>query len=83
MTSRGCSWHGTYRRWRTGGATQPSARSVSTAIAAAAAWSRRPGCWWKARTVMSSQADRASIPPSPACSTMSVSGQRSSAAAAR
>eukprot|EP00965_Chrysotila_dentata_P172376 5688662-Pleurochrysis_carterae.AAC.2 len=61
---------------------KPSARCVSTAFAAAAAWSRRPG-WWKARTVMSSQADRASTPPSPACSTMSMSGQRSSAAAAR
>eukprot|EP00965_Chrysotila_dentata_P089157 2944017-Pleurochrysis_carterae.AAC.1 len=32
---------------------------------------------------MSSQSDRASTPPSPACATMSASGQRSCAAAAR
>eukprot|EP00965_Chrysotila_dentata_P020226 669395-Pleurochrysis_carterae.AAC.1 len=68
MTSRGCSLHGTNGKCRVGGATQPSARSDSTAFAAAAAWSRKPG-WWKARTVMSSHEERASIPPSPACAT--------------
>eukprot|EP00965_Chrysotila_dentata_P183687 6065004-Pleurochrysis_carterae.AAC.1 len=67
---------------RTGGATQPSARSASTAFAAAAACSIRPG-WWNARTVISSQSERAFTPPLPACATMSSSGQRNSAAAAR
>eukprot|EP00965_Chrysotila_dentata_P047708 1582874-Pleurochrysis_carterae.AAC.3 len=66
MTSRGWRRHGTKGRCRTGGATHPSSRSAFTAFAAAAAWSRRPG-WCKARTVMSSQSDRASMPSSSAC----------------
>eukprot|EP00965_Chrysotila_dentata_P121932 4029804-Pleurochrysis_carterae.AAC.1 len=74
MTSRGWSLHGTKGRWRTGGATHPSAMSASTAFAAAAAWSRRPG-WWNASTVINSHSARASTPPSPACATMSSSGQ--------
>eukprot|EP00965_Chrysotila_dentata_P130664 4320348-Pleurochrysis_carterae.AAC.1 len=45
---------------------------MSTAVAAAAAWLTRPG-WWNARAVSSSQPERTFTPPSPTCSTMSVS----------
>eukprot|EP00965_Chrysotila_dentata_P253141 6211087-Pleurochrysis_carterae.AAC.3 len=47
ITSRGWRRQGTKGRWRTDCATRPSAMSASTAFAAAAACSRRPG-WWKA-----------------------------------
>eukprot|EP00965_Chrysotila_dentata_P177883 5876036-Pleurochrysis_carterae.AAC.1 len=43
ITSRGCKRHGTKGRWRTGGATQPSRKSVSTAAEAARACASRPG----------------------------------------
>eukprot|EP00965_Chrysotila_dentata_P136005 4496550-Pleurochrysis_carterae.AAC.1 len=46
--------------------------SASTAAAAAVACVTSPG-WWNARTVMRSQSDLTSTPPSPAWSTMSVS----------
>eukprot|EP00965_Chrysotila_dentata_P207005 6183867-Pleurochrysis_carterae.AAC.1 len=80
MTSRGCNLHGTKGKWRVGRDTHSSFWSVSTATAAAGACATRPG-WWKARTVMSSQPERTSTPPSPACGTMSRSAQSMAAAA--
>eukprot|EP00965_Chrysotila_dentata_P075859 2506044-Pleurochrysis_carterae.AAC.1 len=68
MTSRGCRRHGMKGRCRVGTEVQPSRMSLSTACAAAAACSTRPG-WWNVRTASSSHSDLTSTPPSPTCAT--------------